>query len=505
MAVEPGTVFAGYVIERLLGAGGMGSVYLAEHPRLRRRVALKVLGDGISTDAKARNAFEREATLAARLEHPNIVPVYDRSGPTDPVLWLSMKYVDGGDAIGLLQTDSAGLAPDRALRLIQGAAAGLDFAHAHGVLHRDVKPANLLIERDHAGQETALLTDFGIARSLDDTVTLSAMAATFAYAAPERFAGHTVDHRADIYSLGCTLFQLLTGRTPFPRGDQAAVIAAHLGAAPPRPTELRPELPRAIDAVIATAMAKRPEDRFARCADLAAAAIRAFDSGPWARAPFPGRLPTDPVAAGAPGASPGRRRTRIARTLLPSALTAVLTTATVALLVVMTTTDLIRGQPTRVYTTQSVANACDLLDLSALEQLGGAPPDSPIHSESVDSEPYSSHHCSVSYRGLAATVLAKVVNDGHGAEAFFRHDLELVRLGGASTIRVDHRPELADDSYLYVRRLPYMYGPTCELGLFDDNVVVAVTLSTPAESKVDDSEMVTACEHQGRILWERLG
>lgn len=505
MAVEPGTVFAGYVIERLLGAGGMGSVYLAEHPRLRRRVALKVLGDGISTDAKARNAFEREATLAARLEHPNIVPVYDRSGPTDPVLWLSMKYVDGGDAIGLLQADPAGIAPDRALRLIHGAAAGLDFAHAHGVLHRDVKPANLLIERDHAGQETALLTDFGIARSLDDTVTLSAMAATFAYAAPERFAGHTVDHRADIYSLGCTLFQLLTGRTPFPRGDQAAVIAAHLGAAPPRPTELRPELPRAIDAVIATAMAKRPEDRFARCADLAAAAIRAFDSGPRVRAPFPGRLPTDPVAAGAPGASPGRRRTRIARTLLPSALTAVLTTATVALLVVMTTTDLIRGEPTRVYTTQSVANACGLLDLSALEQLGGAPPDSPIHSESVDSEPYSSHHCSVSYRGLAATVLAKVVNDGHGAEAFFRHDSELVRLGGASTIRVDHRLELADDSYLYVRRLPYMYGPTCELGLFDDNVVVAVTLSTPAESKVDDSEMVTACEHQGRILWERLG
>ncbi|MEV0684684.1 serine/threonine-protein kinase [Nocardia sp. NPDC050378] len=504
MAVESGTVFAGYVIERLLGAGGMGSVYLAEHPRLRRRVALKVLGDGISTDAKARNAFEREATLAARLEHPNIVPVYDRSGSHDPVLWLSMKYVDGGDAIGLLHANPTGLAPERALRLIQGAAAGLDFAHAHGVLHRDVKPANLLIERDPEGRETALLTDFGIARSLDDTVTLSAMAATFAYAAPERFHGHMVDHRADIYSLGCTLYQLLTGRTPFPRGDQAAVIAAHLGAAPPRPTELRPELPRAIDAVVATAMAKRPQDRFARCADLAAAASRAFDTGAPVRTPSPSPSPTDPVTAGVPAARPGRRRTRAARTLLPSVLTAVLTTATVALLVVMTTTDLFRGRPTRVYTTQSVANACDLLDLPALEQLGGAPPDSPIHSESVDSEPYSSHHCSVSYRGVAATVLAKVVNDGHGAEAFFRDDLELVRLGAADTIRADHRLELADDSYLYVRRLPYMYGPTCELGLFDDNVVVAVTLSTPAASTVDDSEMVTACEHQGRILWERL-
>ncbi|GEM33241.1 hypothetical protein NN3_42480 [Nocardia neocaledoniensis NBRC 108232] len=492
--MERGTLFAGYTIERLLGTGGMGAVYLAEHPRLHRRVAIKVLGHGLSLDSKARNAFEREATVAARLEHPNIVSVYDRSGPHDQVLWLSMKYVAGGDAIGLLGAEPTGLTPARALRLIQGAAAALDFAHEQGVLHRDVKPANLLVERDAAGGETALLTDFGIARTLDDTVTLSGMAATFAYAAPERFHGHTVDHRADIYSLGCTLFQLLTGQPPFPRGDQAAVIAAHLGAPPPRPTELRPELPRAIDAVIATAMAKRPEDRFARCADLAAAATRAFDTV------APPTSPADPVVVDVRAASPGRRWAR-GRALLPAALTAVLTAATVALLVVMTTTDLIRGEPTRVYTTQSVGNACELLDLTSLEQLGGAP-ESPLHSESVDSEPYSSHHCSVSFRGLAVTVLAKVVNDGHGAEEFFRGDRELARASGTNS--VDRTLGVGDDSYLYLRRLAYMYGPTCELGLFDDNVVVAVTLHTPAQTTVDESEMTTACEHQGRMLWERL-
>ncbi|MGW4632365.1 serine/threonine-protein kinase [Nocardia sp. NPDC004415] len=491
--MERGTLFAGYTIERLLGTGGMGAVYLAGHPRLNRRVAIKVLGHGLSLDSKARNAFEREATVAARLEHPNIVSVYDRSGPQDPVLWLSMKYVASGDAIGLLEAEPGGLNPARALRLIQGAAAALDFAHEQGVLHRDVKPANLLVERDAAGRETALLTDFGIARTLDDTVTLSGMAATFAYAAPERFHGATVDHRADIYSLGCTLFQLLTGRTPFPRGDQAAVIAAHLGAPPPRPSELRPELPRGIDAVIATAMAKRPEDRFARCADLAAAATRVFEP----TAPSPSSSPA--VAAGSPDPRWKRRGP-----LLPWALTAVLTAATVALLVVMTTTDLIRGEPARVYTTQSVANACELLDPAALEQLGGSAPESPVHSESVDSDPYSSHHCSISYRGLGVTVLAKVVNDGHSAEAFFHSDRESARVSATGTPAGERTLGVGDDSYLYVRRLAFMYGPTCEFGLFDDNVVVAVTLHTPAKTTVDDAEMARACEQQGRALWERL-
>ncbi|GAB4588644.1 serine/threonine-protein kinase [Nocardia sp. IFM 10818] len=274
MSLQPGTEFAGFVIERLLGAGGMGTVYLAAHPRLPRRVALKVLADTFTVDGKARAAFEREATLAAGLDHPNIVPVYDRSAVDDPALWLAMRYIDGGDAAGLLHANPGGLEPARAMRLLADAAHALDYAHDRGVLHRDVKPANLLISTDHRDGERAVLTDFGIARTLDDTVTLSGIAATFAYAAPERFADAPADHRADIYSLGCTLFQLLTGQQPFARKDQAAVIAAHLTAPPPSPRTLRPDLPAELDAVIATALAKSPQDRFPTCTALAEAAAR---------------------------------------------------------------------------------------------------------------------------------------------------------------------------------------------------------------------------------------
>ncbi|MGX1776810.1 protein kinase domain-containing protein [Nocardia brasiliensis] len=276
MVLQPGTRFAGFTIERVLGAGGMGTVYLARHPRMPRRVALKVLTESFNADRKTRSAFDREARLAAGLEHPNIVSVYDRSAADDPALWLAMRYIDGGDAAGLLGDHPDGLAPERVVRLLTDAAHALDYAHAQGVLHRDVKPANLLIENDVRHGERAVLTDFGIARTLDDTVTLSGIAATFAYAAPERFSDAVADHRADVYSLGCTLFQLLTGQHPFPRKDQAAVIGAHLAAPPPSPRERRPELPAALDTVIATAMAKSPWDRYDSCTALAEATARAL-------------------------------------------------------------------------------------------------------------------------------------------------------------------------------------------------------------------------------------
>ncbi|AFU02350.1 serine/threonine-protein kinase [Nocardia brasiliensis] len=276
MILQPGTRFAGFTIERVLGAGGMGTVYLARHPRMPRRVALKVLTESFHADRRTRSAFDREARLAAGLEHPNIVSVYDRSAADDPALWLAMRYIDGGDAAGLLSGQPDGLAPERVVRLLTDAAHALDYAHAQGVLHRDVKPANLLVENDARHGERAVLTDFGIARTLDDTVTLSGIAATFAYAAPERFSDAIADHRADVYSLGCTLFQLLTGQHPFPRKDQAAVIGAHLAAPPPAPRERRPELPAALDAVIATAMAKSPRDRYDSCTALAEATARAL-------------------------------------------------------------------------------------------------------------------------------------------------------------------------------------------------------------------------------------
>lgn len=325
-ALQVGTVFAGFTIERLLGVGGMGSVYLARHPRLARVVALKVLSDGIAADPKARIGFEREAALAARLEHPNIVAVFDRSSPDEPRLWLSMQYIAGGDANMLLRANPSGLPADRAIRLITDAGRALDYAHSQGVLHRDVKPANLLIEHTAQGGERALLTDFGIARSFDDTHTLSSIAATFAYVAPERFLNRPSDHRADIYSLGCTFHQLLTGRTPFPHSEQAAVIAAHLHSAPPAPSTLNPSLPAALDAVIAKALAKDPAARYASCAEFADAAHRAI-----AIAPIPQPMPLMAAAPPSPPRNMTRRRLLIGGAFAVPLVTAAATAGVLAL------------------------------------------------------------------------------------------------------------------------------------------------------------------------------
>ncbi|MET7771736.1 protein kinase [Nocardia sp. NPDC005366] len=304
MQLQVGANFAGYVIERCLGTGGMGSVYLARHPRLERSVALKLMTDGYNADPKVRAAFDREVSVAARLDHPNIVAVYDRSGPEDDALWLTMRYIAGGDAGVLLDASPRGLAPEHAVRIIGDAAEALDFAHDQGVVHRDVKPANLMVEHGARGEIRALLTDFGIARTRDDTVTMSSISASFAYAAPERFS-HTADHRSDIYSLGCTLYHLLTGMYPFPRGDQAAVIAAHLTAPPPSPRELRPELPTEFDAVIATAMAKKPDRRYPTCGALADAARDALSSVAISQL-----VSVPNVTRDVDSAAPSRKRTR---------------------------------------------------------------------------------------------------------------------------------------------------------------------------------------------------
>ncbi|MGW4244789.1 protein kinase domain-containing protein [Nocardia sp. NPDC004722] len=272
MVLAVGSEFAGYTIEALVGVGGTGSVYVARHPRLKRRVALKVLDESLGRDPGARARFDRETAVIARLEHPNIVAVYDRSSPADSTLWLAMRFAAGGDVATLIQA-TGGLPAQRALRLLSDAARGLDFAHRHGVLHRDVKPANLLIDRV-GGDEQVLVADFGIARTLDDTATLSAVTASLAYAAPERFQHDVVDQRADVYSLGATFYEMLTGQAPFPFPDQAAVINAHLSQSPPRPSAARPGLPPGLDDVIATAMAKSPADRYHDCSELVADAER---------------------------------------------------------------------------------------------------------------------------------------------------------------------------------------------------------------------------------------
>ncbi|UFS93827.1 WD40 repeat domain-containing serine/threonine protein kinase [Nocardia huaxiensis] len=279
MDLQPGDVLAGYTIRLLLGSGGMGKVYLAQHPRMKRKIALKVLSESMAADETVRSRFEREAELTAELEHPNIVPVYDHSAAGDAVLWIAMGYVQGGDAAQLLR-DAGPFAAERAVALIADAARGLDHAHANNVLHRDVKPANLLVRRESGGREHGLVTDFGIARSLGDTPTRSGLVTTLAYTAPERFRGEVTDRRSDVYSLGCTLFEFLTGRRPFVAADAAALIGAHLGRKPQRVSELRPGTPPGFDAVIAQALAKNPADRYPTCGALADAAGRALTAAP---------------------------------------------------------------------------------------------------------------------------------------------------------------------------------------------------------------------------------
>ncbi|AFU05027.1 serine/threonine-protein kinase [Nocardia brasiliensis] len=267
--------FAGYTIERLLGRGGMGSVYLARHPRLPRLIAMKVLNPEVFHDKEIRTRFEREADLVARLDHPNIVTVFDR-GVEDEQLWISMQYIDGTDAAAV---DAATLAPERAVQIIAETAKALDFAHSRGVLHRDVKPANILLEGTGDALDRVFLTDFGIARFRDDTGRLTqtgTFTATLAYASPEQLSGALLDHRSDQYSLACTLFRLLTGTVPFDATNPVAVIQGHLQAPPPPVSRFRPGLPSALDAVLAQAMAKRAEDRFGSCTAFATAAGHAL-------------------------------------------------------------------------------------------------------------------------------------------------------------------------------------------------------------------------------------
>ncbi|MEC3917819.1 serine/threonine-protein kinase [Nocardia sp. CDC160] len=273
----PGTLFAGYRIERQLGAGGMGVVYLARHPRLPRLDAIKVLPPNFSAAAEFRARFLREAELAAQLDHRNIVAVHDR-GTEDGRLWIAMEFVDGVDAAELLRRTGA-LPGERVVTLVRDVARGLDEAHRSGMLHRDVKPANILIESGAEDAERVLIADFGIARAAGEGTALTEVGTvmgTLAYTAPEVLAEGQVDHRADVYALGCTVFELLTGRKPFPRDSVVAVITAHLEEPPPRVRELRPELPPKIDAVIARAMAKNPDDRQSSCGALAAAVADAF-------------------------------------------------------------------------------------------------------------------------------------------------------------------------------------------------------------------------------------
>ncbi|WP_323137878.1 serine/threonine-protein kinase [Nocardia sp. alder85J] len=307
--MSSGDVFAGFTIERLLGQGGMGSVYLARHPRLPRLTALKLLNPELFADAEIRARFEREADLAAQLDHPNIVAVYDRGAEGDQ-LWMCMQYVDGVDAASVHPHT---LPPERAVQIIEGVAAALDYAHSRGVLHRDVKPANIMLARSGAGKgERVFLTDFGIARLREDSVHLTQtgmFTATLAYASPEQMTGQPLDHRSDQYALGCALYWLLTATGPFDSPDPSEVIHGHLQLAVPPASHRRPGLSPALDPVIARAMAKRSADRYGSCTEFATAARHALTApAPMLQPiganppPFGGSLVVPPP--GLPGSGP---------------------------------------------------------------------------------------------------------------------------------------------------------------------------------------------------------
>ncbi|HZC51587.1 MAG TPA: serine/threonine-protein kinase [Mycobacterium sp.] len=275
-----GEVFAGYTIVRRLGAGGMGQVYLAQHPRLPRRDALKILPRELTADDEFRQRFNREADLAANLYHEHIVGIHDR-GEYQGQLWISMDYVEGTDAAELLRTQHpSGMPKTQVLEIISAVADALDYAHSRGLLHRDVKPANILLT-ETGPRRRILLADFGIARELGEISGLTAtnmLVGTTAYCAPEQLQGANLDGRADQYALGCTAFNLLTGSAPFHHSNPAVVITQHLSTPPPHVSERRPELAD-LDGALAKALAKKPDDRYATCADFAAALGSQLNTG----------------------------------------------------------------------------------------------------------------------------------------------------------------------------------------------------------------------------------
>ena len=266
-SIASGAPFAGYTILRPLGAGGMAEVYLALHPRLPRRDVIKVLAEAITADREFRERFNREADLAATLWHPHIVGVHDR-GEFNGQLWISMDYVDGTDASRLVKEQyQEGMPIHEVCAIVQAVAGALDYAHDRGLLHRDVKPANILLTHPEEGERRILLADFGVARHLGDIsgITETNVAVgTVAYAAPEQLTGANIDGRADQYALAATAFHLLTGAPPFQHSNPIAVISQHLHEDPPRLSDYRPDLNH-LDEVFFKALAKNPEDRFARC------------------------------------------------------------------------------------------------------------------------------------------------------------------------------------------------------------------------------------------------
>ena len=270
-----GTTLGGYRIEERIGEGGMGVVYRAEQLALSRPVALKLIAIQFADDSGFRERFGRESRLAASIDHPNVVPVYE-AGDVDGLLFIAMRYVEGTDLRALVQREGR-LSPARSAEMIRQVGAALDAAHAKGLVHRDVKPANVLVSGS-PGEEHAYLTDFGLtkrAASQSGATRTGEWVGTLDYVAPEQIEGRSIDARTDVYALGCVLHQLLTGEVPYVRDSDVAKMYAHLNAPPPAVTHGAPELSPEFDVVVERAMAKDPEERYPSAGDMARAATAA--------------------------------------------------------------------------------------------------------------------------------------------------------------------------------------------------------------------------------------
>jgi outer membrane protein assembly factor BamB len=308
-----GSRVAGYLLEEQVGAGGMAVVFRARDERLRRVVALKVLGPGPAADEDFRRRFLGESRAAARVDDPHIIPVHE-AGEAGGVLFIAMRYVPGGDLRGLLLR-AGPQTPSRVAGIVSPVASALDAAHAAGLVHRDVKPANVLLDVAPGRAEHVYLSDFGLSKGvLPQGMTGSGnWVGTPGYSAPEQIRGRPVDGRADQYALACVTFELLCDTAVFPRDEVVAALYAHVSEPPPRLTGRRPGTPDAADAVFVRALAKEPDDRYASCGDFADALREAFGLPRYADRPgrqepaHPPARTTDPATITAAAARPGTR------------------------------------------------------------------------------------------------------------------------------------------------------------------------------------------------------
>jgi len=306
---EPGSVIAGYRLEKKIGSGGMALVFLARDKRLHRWVALKVLPPALTWDESVRERFIQESQAAAAVDDPHIIPVYD-AGEVQGVLFIAMRYVAGGDVRGLLARERQ-IPPARVAAIVSAVASALDAAHAAGLVHRDVKPANILLDTRPGRADHVYLSDFGLSKGASAAPLVHTRSGQFVgtpdYTAPEQIHGHPVTGQTDQYGLACTAFELLCGEPVYPRGLGVAVIHAHLSEPPPSLSSRRPGLPAAADAVLARALAKAPAERYASCEEFAEAlrqglGLPATESVPPSAAVTP--APATPAAVPAVPAPP---------------------------------------------------------------------------------------------------------------------------------------------------------------------------------------------------------